>query len=76
MPRRYRPEEGIRVLQYLGWAAVRQRASHVVLTRVGQPVNVVVPTSGREVPIGTLANFRRQAGVTPGQFEAAAEEVH
>ena len=65
----------MRVLQYLGWEVVRQRGSHVILTRTGQPGHVAIPTSSREVPIGTFRNVLRQASLSLVEFDAAAEEA-
>ncbi len=75
MPTPYRPQEIIRVLEHLGWQVTRQRGSHVNLTREGRPGLITVPTSGREVPIGTFKNILRQAGLRQREFESAVRQA-
>jgi predicted RNA binding protein YcfA (HicA-like mRNA interferase family) len=62
-------EEVIRALKRLGFVAVRQRGSHVVLkkqTPAGE-VGCVVPLH-QELAIGTLRSILRQANVTSEDF--------
>jgi predicted RNA binding protein YcfA (HicA-like mRNA interferase family) len=61
--------EVVKILEAMGFRAVRQRGSHVVL-RKGS-AGCVVPLH-REVKVGTLAGLTRQAGVDPADFIAAA----
>ena len=76
MPKRYRPREVIRVLESLGWQQVRrQRGSHVNLRMSGNPNVVTVPTSDREVNIGTFSNIKRRAGISNAEFDRIADEV-
>jgi predicted RNA binding protein YcfA (HicA-like mRNA interferase family) len=69
MPPRLRPvsgEEAIHALQRLGFLAVRQRGSHVVLKKqlaTGEEVGCVIPLH-KELAIGAL----RQARVNPEEF--------
>jgi len=72
MPPRLRRVSGqaaIRALERLGFVQVRQRGSHVVLTKqmAGGTAGCVVPLH-RELAIGTLRGILRQAGVTPEDF--------
>lgn len=64
-------EETIRILQRLGFVAIRQRGSHVVLKKRTSAskaeITCVVPLH-RELAIGTLRGILRQAQVTPEQF--------
>ena len=60
--------EVIRALERLGFKAVRQRGSHVVLRRGA--AGCVVPNH-RELKTGTLAGVLRQAGVSTDEFTAA-----
>jgi predicted RNA binding protein YcfA (HicA-like mRNA interferase family) len=46
----------------LGWAAVRQRGSHVRLKHPDRSVSLVVPLH-RELKRGTLAGILRDAGI-------------
>jgi predicted RNA binding protein YcfA (HicA-like mRNA interferase family) len=51
----------------LGWQFVRQRGSHMVLTKPGSIVTLSVPDH-REVAKGTLRSLIRLAGLTPEEF--------
>ncbi len=75
MPRRYRPREVIRVLERLGWRAVRQRGSHVRLELPDGRNPVTVPTSRREIDPKTLGSILRQSGLSVREFVNAAEDV-
>jgi len=57
--------ETIRALEKLGFAAVRQRGSHVVLRRGA--AGCVVPNH-HELKTGTLAGLLKQAGVSVAEF--------
>jgi predicted RNA binding protein YcfA (HicA-like mRNA interferase family) len=57
--------DAIRALESLGFAAVRQRGSHVVLRRGSS--GCVVPVH-RELKRGTLAGALKQAGVSIDDF--------
>lgn len=57
--------EAIRALQYLGFAVVRQRGSHIILRKGSQ--GCVVPNH-REIKTGTLAGLLKQAGVSIDDF--------
>ncbi|MBI1812491.1 type II toxin-antitoxin system HicA family toxin [Candidatus Peregrinibacteria bacterium] len=61
-------ERIIRTLEALGFCAVRQRGSHVVLRRGDR--GCVVPMH-REVAIGTLGGILRQANVSSEEFVEA-----
>ena len=58
----------VKALERLGFAAVRQRGSHVVMRKGG--AGTVVPQH-REVKLGTLAGILRQAQVAADDFLAA-----
>ncbi|MDE0460344.1 MAG: type II toxin-antitoxin system HicA family toxin [Chromatiales bacterium] len=60
--------EAIRALETLGFSAIRQRGSHVVMRRGAS--GCVVPNH-REIKTGTLHGLLKQAGVTRAQFIAA-----
>jgi predicted RNA binding protein YcfA (HicA-like mRNA interferase family) len=57
----------VRALGKLGWAAVRQRGSHVRLKHPDRSVSLVVPLH-RELKRGTLAGILRDAGVDREQL--------
>ena len=60
--------ELIRTLQYLGFVAVRQRGSHIVLRKGSQ--GCVVPDH-KEIKIGTLVGILKQAGTSADEFITA-----
>ena len=57
--------EVVRALERLGFVAVRQRGSHVMLRRGS--TGCVVPLH-REVKRGTLGGILRQAGIDAAEF--------
>lgn len=67
-----RPREVIRAFGSLGWQAVRQRGSHIVLTKPGSVATLSVPNHPR-VARGTLRALIAKAGLSVGQFLAAVE---
>ena len=52
----------VRVLEKLGWDAVRQRGSHVRLKHSDRSTFLVVPLH-RELKRGTLSGILRDAGI-------------
>jgi predicted RNA binding protein YcfA (HicA-like mRNA interferase family) len=63
-----RSERVVRSLVACGLTVVRQRGSHVILTKPGLQRPVVVPQHRRELPPHTVAEILRQADVTPEEF--------
>ncbi len=62
--------EVVRVFQSLGWEAVRQTGSHIIMTKDGELITLSVPDH-REVAKGTLRSLIRTAGLTIEEFVAA-----
>ena len=60
--------EAVRALEKLGFIALRQKGSHVILRRGS--TGCVVPLH-RELKIGTLSGVIKQAGITPDEFMQA-----
>jgi len=62
-------KQAIRALERLGFEQVRQRGSHIILTKqtVEGKVGCVVPLH-RQLAIGTLRGILRQAGISPDEF--------
>lgn len=58
-------KEAIRRLEALGFIAVRQKGSHIVMRKNAQ--GCVVPNH-KELKTGTLAGILKQAGVTVDEF--------
>ena len=75
MPRHYRPQEVIKVLEQLGWVVVRQRSSHARLELPDGRNPVTVDVARREIPNNEFGSISRQSGLSRAQFERAAEEV-
>ncbi|MBK8285286.1 MAG: type II toxin-antitoxin system HicA family toxin [Ahniella sp.] len=57
--------DAVRALEKLGFVAVRQRGSHVVM-RKGS-IGCVVPMH-RELKVGTLSGILKQAGIAADDF--------
>lgn len=57
--------EAVRALEWLGFAVVRQRGSHIIMRRAAS--GCVVPNH-REIKAGTLAGILPQAGVSAEAF--------
>jgi predicted RNA binding protein YcfA (HicA-like mRNA interferase family) len=62
--------EVVRVFESLGWKAVRQAGSHIIMTKDEELVTLSVPDH-REVAKGTLRSLIRNAGLTVEEFVAA-----
>lgn len=61
-------DEAIRALEKLGFVRIRQKGSHVILSRGS--VGCVVPLH-RELKVGTLSGVLKQAGVAADEFSKA-----
>ena len=59
--------EAVRKLQKAGWSAVRQKGSHVMLTKYGYPWTLSVPQH-KELGPGLLRKLLRQADLTVKEF--------
>ena len=57
--------EAVRALQKIGFVALRQKGSHVMLRRGA--AGCVVPQH-RELKIGTLSGLLKQAGISADEF--------
>jgi predicted RNA binding protein YcfA (HicA-like mRNA interferase family) len=62
--------EVVCVFESLGWEAVRQAGSHIIMTKDEALVTLSVPDH-REVAKGTLRSLIRNAGLTVEEFVAA-----
>jgi predicted RNA binding protein YcfA (HicA-like mRNA interferase family) len=62
--------EVVRVFESLGWEAVRQAGSHIIMTKDEELVTLSVPDH-REVAKGTLRSLIRNARLTVEEFVAA-----
>jgi predicted RNA binding protein YcfA (HicA-like mRNA interferase family) len=55
--------EVIAALERDGWYEVGRRGSHVQFKHPQKPGRATVPHPERDIPIGTLRNIEKQAGV-------------
>ena len=60
-------ERAVRVVEKAGWIIDRQRGSHVILIKPGNPASLSVPQH-RELAPGTLRSLIRASGMTVKQF--------
>jgi predicted RNA binding protein YcfA (HicA-like mRNA interferase family) len=65
-----RPREVVRAFESLGWQAVRQRGSHILLMKPGGLATLSVPDHP-QVARGTLRALIAKAGFSVEQFLAA-----
>ena len=61
------PSDVIKTFQRLGWQVVRQKGSHMIMTRPGHIATLSIPNHP-EVARGTLRSLISKAGLTVGQF--------
>ena len=61
--------EAVRAFGRDGWSVNRQRGSHVILIKPGNPATLSVPQH-RELAPGTLRSLIRAAGLTVEEFVA------
>ncbi len=68
-----RPREVVKTFEKLGWEVVRQRGSHIVLTKKGHIATLSVPNH-TEVARGTLRSLIAKAGITVKEFLEALKD--
>ncbi len=61
--KRYSPKNIIKILEKEGWIEKRTRGSHHIFTKEGEKNIVVVSTSKKIIPVGTVKNIEKQAGI-------------
>ena len=67
------PSDVIKIFQRLGWQIVRQKGSHIIMTRPGHIATLSIPNHA-EVARGTLRSLIAKAGLTIEQFLAASNK--
>ena len=67
------PSDVIKLFQRLGWEVVRQKGSHIIMTRPGHLATLSIPNH-QEVARGTLRSLIAKAGLTVEQFLAASNK--
>ncbi|PTL35782.1 hypothetical protein CLG94_08480 [Candidatus Methylomirabilis limnetica] len=68
-----RPSEAAQIFQTLGWQVVRQKGSHIIMTKPGHSVTLSIPNHP-EVARGTLRSLISKAGLTVEQFLHASNK--
>lgn len=68
-----RPRAVVKAFEKLGWEVVRQRGSHIILTKEGHIATLSVPNHS-EVARGTLRSLIARAGITVEEFLEALEK--
>jgi len=68
-----RSQEVTRTFERLGWEVVRQRGSHIIMTKEGHIATLSVPNHP-EVARGTLRSLIVRAGITVEEFMEALEK--
>ncbi len=67
------PSDVIKIFQRFGWQVVRQKGSHIIMTRPGHIATLSIPNHA-EVARGTLRSLIAKAGLTIEQFLTAASK--
>jgi len=62
-----KPSQVVKAFENLGWEVVRQKGSHIILTREGHIATLSVPKH-KEVARGTLRGLINRAGLTVEEF--------
>jgi predicted RNA binding protein YcfA (HicA-like mRNA interferase family) len=63
----------VKTFEKLGWEVVRQRGSHIILTKEGHIETLSVPNHP-EVARGTLRSLITKTGISVEEFLAAFEK--
>jgi predicted RNA binding protein YcfA (HicA-like mRNA interferase family) len=67
------PSDVIKMFQRLGWQIVRQKGSHIIMTKPGHIATLSIPNHP-EVARGTLRSLIAKAGLTIEQFLDASNK--
>ena len=62
-----RPRQVVKAFEALGWEIVRQRGSHIILTKEGHVATLSVPNHP-QVARGTLRSLISRSGITLDKF--------
>jgi len=60
-------KEAAKAFQKVGWSAIGQVGSHLVLVKAGARANLSIPQH-KELSVGTLRSLIRSAGLTVDEF--------
>ena len=67
-----RPRDVVKTFEKLGWEVVRQRGSHIILTKAGHVATLSVPNHPT-IARGTFRSLIARAGITIEEFLGALE---
>ncbi len=67
------PSDVTKIFQRLGWQMVRQKGSHIIMTKPGHMATLSIPNHP-EVARGTLRSLIAKAGLTIEQFLEASNK--
>lgn len=67
------PSDVIKMFQRHGWQVVRQKGSHIIMTKPGHIATLSIPNH-QEVARGTLRSLIAKAGLTVEQFLDASNK--
>lgn len=67
------PSDVIKIFQRFGWHVVRQKGSHIIMTKQGHIATLSIPNHA-EVARGTLRSLIAKAGLTIEQFLEASDK--
>ena len=62
-----KPSQVVKAFENLGWEVVRQKGSHIIMTREGHIATLSVPKH-KEIARGTLRGLISRAGLTVDEF--------
>jgi predicted RNA binding protein YcfA (HicA-like mRNA interferase family) len=62
-----RPREVVQVFERCGWRVVRQRGSHIIMTKAGSLATLSIPQH-QQVARGTLRALIDKTGISVQQF--------
>jgi predicted RNA binding protein YcfA (HicA-like mRNA interferase family) len=74
VPRRYDPDEAIKVLRALGWRHVRTRGSHYRMERPDGTFPTTVDLGHKPLSARDFQSILHQTGIVRGQWDEAAEK--
>jgi predicted RNA binding protein YcfA (HicA-like mRNA interferase family) len=62
-----KPSQVVKAFENLGWEVVRQKGSHIIMTREGHIATLSIPKH-KEVARGTLRGLINRSGLTVDEF--------
>lgn len=66
------PKETIQAFEKLGWTVMRQKGSHIIMTKPGNIATLSIPNH-KEIARGTLRSLISKAGISVDEFVSALD---